>query len=211
MLWRASPCQAFFDEAVYLTGKSRQLVCQGLRPTTADTGLGRLRQMETKSVSVRLYTERACCGSPTRHSGSSSAFKYRLRPLLWHDHHSWSACGWKLILNPTSFLGVFWPRDGLGLSRPLVACRGWVCKGWNKIQLHMTNVISEESLCFLMWLQCLYYPYSLPQHMTFSDLQPIYSQNWNKSINTLSLVTLSATCLFIHVNWSNETGQIDFL
>ena len=42
------------------------------------TGLGRLRRMETKSVSVRLYTEQACCGSPTRHSGSSSAFKYRL-------------------------------------------------------------------------------------------------------------------------------------
>ena len=28
---------------------------------------------------------------------------------------------------------------------------------------------------------------------------------------TLNLVTLSAACLFIHVNWSAETGQIDFL
>ena len=26
----------FFDEAVYSAGKSRQLVCQGLRPTTTD-------------------------------------------------------------------------------------------------------------------------------------------------------------------------------
>ena len=26
----------FFDEAVYPAGKSRQLVCQGFRPTTAD-------------------------------------------------------------------------------------------------------------------------------------------------------------------------------
>ena len=44
--------------------------CFDLRQQTTD--LGRLRQMETKSVWVRLYTEQACCGSPTPHSGSSS-------------------------------------------------------------------------------------------------------------------------------------------
>ena len=59
------------------------------------TNLRRLRQMATKSVSVCLYTEQACCGSPSRHLGSSSALKYRLRPLYWHDHYSWLAYGWK--------------------------------------------------------------------------------------------------------------------
>ena len=39
-----------------------------------------LRQMETKSILVCLYTEHACCGSPSRHSGSSSALKCS-RPL----------------------------------------------------------------------------------------------------------------------------------
>ena len=42
--------------------------------------------------------------------------------------------------------------------------------------------------------------------MTFSDLQPKLKYKL-----TLNLVTLSAACLFIHVNWSAETGQIDFL
>ena len=71
----------FFNEAVYPT----QAEATSL-PWVSDlwqqtTSLGRLRQMETMSVSVRLYTEQACCGSFSRHSGSSSAFKYRLRPL----------------------------------------------------------------------------------------------------------------------------------
>ena len=78
----------FFNEAVYPTGKLRQLVCHGF-PTygssrgqqTTVTSLGCLRQMETKSVLVHLYTEQACCGSFSRHLGSSSAFKYRLRLL----------------------------------------------------------------------------------------------------------------------------------
>ena len=52
------------------------------------TGLRCLRRMETKSVLVCLYTEQACCGFPFRYSDSSSALKYRLRPLHWHDHYS---------------------------------------------------------------------------------------------------------------------------
>ena len=42
---------------------------------------------------------------------------------------------------------------------------------WN-LHFYMPNVISEEIHVFSMWYQCLYYPYLLPQHMTFSDLQP---------------------------------------
>ena len=42
---------------------------------------------------------------------------------------------------------------------------------WN-IHFYMPNVILEESLSFFMWYQCLYYPYWLPQDMTFSNLQP---------------------------------------
>ena len=104
-LWRESPCQAFFDEAVYPIGKSRQVVVKGFKLQQQSCCLGCLRQMETKSGSVWLYIEQACCGFPILHLGSSSAFKYRLLPLLWHDHHSWSACIHKLTLNPTSFLG----------------------------------------------------------------------------------------------------------
>ena len=61
---------------MYSAGKSRQpvLFVKGFDLRQWSTGLGRLMQMETKSVSVRLYTEQACYGSPTRHSGSSSAF-----------------------------------------------------------------------------------------------------------------------------------------
>ena len=44
--------------------------------------------------------------------------------------------------------------------------------------------------------------------MTFSDLQP--KLKW-KYILTLNWVTLSAACLFKHVNWSADTDQIDFL
>ena len=42
---------------------------------------------------------------------------------------------------------------------------------WN-IHFYMPKLISEEILGFVMWYQCLYYSYSLLQHMTFSDLQP---------------------------------------
>ena len=49
---------------------------------------------------------------------------------------------------------------------------------WN-LHFYMPNVIFEESLVFFffffffcVWYQCLYYPYPLPQHMTFSDFQP---------------------------------------
>ena len=72
----------FFNEAVYPTGKLRQLVvCHGFptygsRPLVSDAS-GRWNM----SVSVCLYIKQACCGSFSRHSGSSSAFKYRLRPL----------------------------------------------------------------------------------------------------------------------------------
>ena len=34
------------------------------------------------------------------------------------------------------------------------------------------SLISEEILGFSMLYWCLHYPYSLQQHMTFSDLQP---------------------------------------
>ena len=30
----------------------------------------------------------------------------------------------------------------------------------------------KSASVLFMWYQCLYYPYSLPQHMTFSDLKP---------------------------------------
>ena len=65
-----------------------------------------------------------------------------------------------------------------------------------------------NSLGFFHVSQCLYYPYSLPQHMTFSDLQPKLNLKYKL---TLNLVTLSAACLFIHVKWSTERDQIDFL
>ena len=71
------------------------------------TGRRRLRQMGTKSVSVCLYTEQASCGSPSRHSGSSSALQFKLWLLHWYDHYSWPAYGWKPTLNRTSFLGSF--------------------------------------------------------------------------------------------------------
>ena len=44
--------------------------------------------------------------------------------------------------------------------------------------------------------------------MTFSDLQPKLKSKYKLISN---LVTLSAVCLFIHVNWSAKTGQIEFL
>ena len=70
------------------------------------TGLRRLRQMETKIVSVCLYTEQACSGSPSRHSGSSSALKYSDRYTGTTTIRDQCMVG-KPILNPTSFLGVF--------------------------------------------------------------------------------------------------------
>ena len=81
----------------------------GLCQQTASPG--RLRQIGNMSVSVCLYTEQACCGSPSRHSGSSSAFKYRLRPLHWHDTIRDQRSVRKLTLNPFSFLTVCWSRD----------------------------------------------------------------------------------------------------
>ena len=99
----------FFVEAVYPTGRSRQLVCQGSRPRQQTTGLGRL------SISVRLYTEQACCGCPSRHSGSSSAFKYKHRPLHWHDHYSWSAYFSETHIKSHQLLRSFWTYDGHGI------------------------------------------------------------------------------------------------
>ena len=96
-----------FDEAVYRLESQDNLLVKGFDSPQQTTGLGRLRQMETKSVSVRLYTEQACCGSPSRHSGSSSAFKYWLRPLHWHYNYSWSAYGSKTHIKPRLFFGEF--------------------------------------------------------------------------------------------------------
>ena len=87
------PIPGFFDEAVYPTGNSRLLVFQGFRPAPSC----RWRQSMFRFC---LYTEQACCGYPSRHSGSSSAFKYRLRPLHWHDHYSWSAYGSDTHIKP---------------------------------------------------------------------------------------------------------------
>ena len=78
---------------------------------------------------------------------------------------------------------------------------------WN-LHFYTPKVISEEILGSSMLYWCLYYPYSLPQRMTFSDLQPKLKKKYKL---TLNLVTLSATCLFMHVNWSAVTDQIDFL
>ena len=67
-----------------------------------------------------------------------------------------------------------------------------------RIRLHHTDRLSHDKafwnlhfLCqilslktssiFFMWYQCLYYAYSLPQDKWHS---PIYSQNWNKYINS---------------------------
>ena len=63
---------------------------------------------------------------------------------------------------------------------------------WN-VHFYMPNVISEESLGFFMWYQCLYYPYSLPQHMTFSDLQPKHCVFVYTSIGPLRQVKLIYT------------------
>ena len=102
----------FFNEAVYPTGKLRQLVCHGF-PTCGSRplvlGSGRWRQSlfqlvctprklaailspGTRALLLHLstgsdrYTDTttirdACCDSFSWHSGSSSAFRYRLRPL----------------------------------------------------------------------------------------------------------------------------------
>ena len=67
----------FFDEAVYPAGSQGNLFVKGFDLRQQTTGLRRLRQMETKSGSVFLYTEQDCCGYSSRHSGSSSALKYR--------------------------------------------------------------------------------------------------------------------------------------
>ena len=86
---------------------------QALQQTTS---LGRLRQIDTKSVSVCLYTEQACCGSPSWHLGSS-AFNYRLQPLQLHDHYSLSVYGSETHINPPPlvFGELFCPHDGLGV------------------------------------------------------------------------------------------------
>ena len=82
----------------------------GFRPMAADLCPGRLRQIGNMSVLVCLYTEQACFSSPSRHSGSSSAFKYRLRPLHWHDTFVTSVRFGNSHSIPLVFLGELFDR-----------------------------------------------------------------------------------------------------
>ena len=104
------------------------------------TGLRRLGQIKTKSVFVCLYTEQACCGSPSRHSGSFSALKYRLRPLHWHDHYSWPVYGWKPTLNHTSSLGIFLlPYVGYGVCS-VKTCDNLLLLPCGKLMVSLTRL-----------------------------------------------------------------------
>ena len=84
-----------------------------------------------------------------RHSSSSSAFKYWLRPYsgttIIHDQRAVR----ELTFNPTIFLRWSWgvsSPDRSKFSPCLVACRGWVCKGWNKIQQPLGRCVRIISL-----------------------------------------------------------------
>ena len=86
-----------------------------------------------------------------------------------------------------------------------------------RVSLHNMDRLSHESEEILVFLFSFFFFHVIPVSVLSVFVATAYSilrftaKTEIKYKLTLNLVTLSAVCLFIHVNWSTETGQMDFL